>query len=242
MKAYTVSPPSNRTGTALVLSILLGIGLLYNLSCLFLCLSIICFCGVFIVKSAFVTIYHRKEVWIFFSLTGASLLWTEEGRHLAPLLITKMITMWLWVVIWVSWVGFDGILSSLKRMGIPTILIDIIAFTARFFPILQERTKMLIAAQTSRGASKGILPLQMRNIAGAIGSLLLSSFEQAENVERAMRSRGFCGEYLLRKEENSVVSCGSLILLSIFFCIVWAGVVCHVLCSSCTEYHILLSR
>ena len=166
-------------------------------------------------------------------LSGLSLLWTEEGRSLAPVLITKMLAMWLWGVIWISWVGFERILLTLEKLRVPSVLIHIIAFTARFLPILSERLKMMLAAQSSRGAKRGIRPLHLRNLAGGIGCLLLSSFEQAENVERAMQSRGFSGTFPSLVEDTVVAPCGSLIILFIFTCIVWLGVVCNVLCCTC---------
>jgi len=92
---------------------------------------------------------------------------------------------------------------------------------------------MMLAAQASRGARKGVFSLQLRNLAGGVGCLLLSSFEQAENVERAMQSRGFSGTFPSLVEDTVVAPCGSLIILFIFTCIVWLGVVCNVLCCTC---------
>lgn len=166
----------------------------------------------------------------FFILTGISLLWTEEGRYLAPVLVIKMLSMWLWVVIWIKWVGFERILSTLERLGTPSTLAHIIAFTARFLPILSQRLKMMLAAQASRGARKGIHPFQLRNLAGGIGCLLLSSFEQSENIERAMKSRGFSGVFPLLVDDDAAMPCGSLIIIFVFAGIVWYGVICDVLC------------
>ena len=178
----SMSPPSTRIGTILILLVLTGLGLLDNLFCLLLCLLIISLFASLVVRKVFATIWRCKGVLIFFIFTGATLLWTEEGRSLAPVLITKMLAMWLWGVIWITWVGFERILLTLEKLRVPSVLIHIIAFTARFLPILSERLKMMLAAQASRGARKGVFSLQLRNLAGGVGCLLLSSFEQAENV------------------------------------------------------------
>jgi cobalt/nickel transport system permease protein len=154
----------------------------------------------------------------------------------------KMLAMWLWGVIWITWVGFERILLTLEKLRIPSVLIHIIAFTARFLPILSERLKMMLAAQSSRGAKRGIHPLQLRNLAGGIGCLLVSSFEQAENVERAMQSRGFSGIFPSLVEDTVAVPCGSLIFLFIFMCVVWFGVVCDVLCYPCSEFIFQVSK
>lgn len=228
-----ISPPSTRIGTVFILLILIGLGLLNNLFYLLICLLIICLLGGFFARNAFATARHSTGVWIFFVLTGISLLWTEEGRSLAPVLITKMLSMWLWVVIWIKWVGFERILSTLERLGIPSNLIHIIAFTERFLPILSQRLRMMLAAQASRGARKGIHPFQLRNLAGGIGCLLMSSFEQSENVERAMKSRGFSGIFPLLAEDDVEIPYGSLIIIVIFVCIVWFGVIYDALCYSC---------
>jgi len=229
----SMSPPSTRIGTILILFVLIGLGLLDNLFYLLLCLLIISLLGVCAVRKALVIVYHSRGVWIFFIITGVSLLWTKEGRLLVPILLTKMLSMWLWVVIWINWVGFERILLTLEKLRVPSVLIHIIAFTARFLPILSERLKMMLAAQASRGARKGIHPLQLRNLAGGIGCLLLSSFEQAENVERAMWSRGFSGVFPLLVEDDVGVPYGSLVLILFIVCIIWIEVICDVLCYSC---------
>lgn len=223
---------STKTGTLLILSILAGIGLLNNFASLVVCLLAVLLFGVFAAGNIFIILYRAKGVWIFFLLTGVSLLFTKEGRVLAPILITKMFSMWLWGVIWIKWVGFEQILSSFGKIGIPAILIHIIAFTARFLPIMAERIKMTFAAQASRGAKKGLRSLQLRNLAGGIGSVLLSSFEQSENVERAMQSRGFCGMYSLRMEKDEKISYVTLFLIFFMVFAIWAGVICNVLCSA----------
>ncbi|MCF6159058.1 MAG: hypothetical protein E3K32_10930 [wastewater metagenome] len=218
------SSPSTRTGTVLILLILTGLGLLDNLFFLLTCLLTIGIFAALVVRKTYVTVWRCKEILIFFILTGVSLLLTKDGRFLAPPLITKMLSMWLWVVLWINWVGFERILSTFERLGIPSILIHIIAFTARFLPILSERSRMMFAAQASRGSKSGIHPLQLRNLAWGIGCLLLTSFEQAENVERAMKSRGFSGTFPILVEDTVVVPYGSLIFLFIFTGIVWFGV------------------
>lgn len=233
----SISPPSNRLGTVLILLILIGIGLVDNLSHLLLYLFIINLLAVSGVRRTFVTVWRCKEILLFFVLTGATLLWTEEGRSLAPVLLTKMLVMWLWVVLWITWVGFERILLTFEKLRMPLALIHIIAFTARFLPILSERLKMMLAAQASRGSKRGVHPLHLYNLAGGIGCLLVSSFEQAENVERAMQSRGFSGRYPLLVEDNNAIATpyGSLIFLFFFTCLVWCGVLCDVLCYPCPE-------
>lgn len=233
----SISPPSTRLGTVLVLLVLIGLGLLNHGTSLLLCFLIITGFAGLAVRSAFVRAWRCKGVLIFFSLTGATLLWTEEGRSLAPVLITKMLVMWLWVVVWITWVGFEHILFTVEKLKMPPAFIHVIAFTARFLPILSERVQMMLAAQASRGAKKGMHPLHLSNLAGGIGSLLVSSFEQAENVERAMQSRGFSGGYPLLVEEDDIVTSpyGSLIFLFFFTSIVWCGVLCNVLCYPCPE-------
>lgn len=240
----SISPPSNRVGTVLILLILIGIGLVDNLTHLLLYLFVINLLAVSGVRRTFVTVWRCKGVFIFFILTGATLLWTKEGRFLAPVLITKMMVMWLWVVLWVTWVGFERILLTLEKLSVPTVLIHIVAFTARFLPILSERLKMMLAAQASRGAKSGVHPFHLHNLAGGIGCLLISSFEQAENVERAMQSRGFSGIYPLLVEDDEVVAVPycSLMFLFFFVSIVWLGVFSDVLCYSCPEYFLQVSK
>ncbi|MBW7897406.1 Energy-coupling factor transporter transmembrane protein EcfT [Candidatus Brocadiaceae bacterium B188] len=239
-----IAPPSTRLGTILILSVFIGLGLLDNLLYLFICLVIINLFALLVVRSMFITAWRCKGILVFFVLTGATLLWTKEGRSLAPALITKMLVMWLWSVFWITWVGFGRILLTFEKLKIPQVLVHIIAFTSRFLPILSERLKMMLAAQASRGAKKGVHPLHLYNLAGGIGCLLVSSFEQAENVERAMQSRGFAGRYPLLVEDNDVIAVpyGSLTFLFLFTSIVWFGVIYNVLCNSCPPGILSLSK
>ena len=238
------TPPSTRIGTILILLVLAGIGLLHNPLSLLLCLLIISLFALLAVRKTFVTVWRCKGIAVFFILTAATLLWTKEGRALAPVLITKMLAMWLWVVMWISWVGFGRILATFERLMAPPVFIHTVAFTVRFLPIMSERLKTMFAAQASRGAKKGLHPLQLHNLAGGIGSLLVASFEQAENVERAMQSRGFCGRFHLLVEETDAVRapCGSLIFLFFFAGIVWFGVFSDVLCYPCPECIFQISK
>ncbi|MFN3532697.1 MAG: energy-coupling factor transporter transmembrane component T family protein [Candidatus Brocadia sp.] len=240
----SISPPSTRLGTVLILLVLTGLGLLDNLFCLLLYLLIINVFAVLVARRTFVTVWRCKGVLIFFVLTGATLLWTDGGRSLAPGLITRMLSMWLWVVIWITWVGFERILFTFEKLRAPSVFIHIIAFTARFLPILSERVKTMLAAQASRGAKRGIHPLRLRNLAGGVGCLLLASFEQAENVERAMQSRGFNGTFPFLADDKDiiVVPYGSLIFLFLLTCIVWFGVVCDVLRYPCPEFIFQVSK
>ncbi|OQZ00655.1 MAG: hypothetical protein B6D35_05765 [Candidatus Brocadia sp. UTAMX2] len=232
-----LSPPATRLGTVLIVSILVGLGLFDRPICLLVFLLIISLFALIVVRRAFVTAWHCKGVLIFFLITGATLLWTKEGRSLAPVLLTKMLTMWLWVVIWINWVGFERILLTFEKLRTPPVFIHIVAFTARFLPILTERLKMMLAAQASRGAKRGVHPLHLYNLAGGIGCLLVSSFEQAENVERAMQSRGFSGRYplLVEDDDAGALPCGSMIVLFLFTSMIWYGVLCNVLCCPCPE-------
>ncbi|QII10641.1 putative membrane protein [Candidatus Kuenenia stuttgartiensis] len=233
LQKLKLPPASTRTGTILVLLVLVGIGLLNNFGPLVVCLFMVLLFGVFTVGNIFIVVCHAKGVWVFSLLTGVSLLLTKEGRALAPILMVKMFSMWLWSVIWIKWVGFERILSTLEKMGIPAILLNVIAFTTRFLPIMGERIKMTFAAQSSRGAKKGLRSLQLRNLAGGIGSVLLSSFEQSENVERAMQSRGFCGTYTISTDKDEAPSYVVLSLMFLMAFLIWTGVICDVLCGKC---------
>lgn len=198
-----------------------------------ICLLIIGLFSSLVFPRVLATIRNCKGVMVFFILTGASLPWTKEGRVLAPVLLIKMVSMWLWVVVWINWVGFEQILSTLERLRIPPILFYIASFTARFLPILSQRLRLMLAAQTSRGARKGLSLMSLRNLAGGLGCLLISSFEQSEDVGRAMISRGFCGKFLLHSEEDVGIPYGSLACVFIFACFVWGGIICNALYYPC---------
>ncbi|GEM_PF-41788 len=82
--------------------------------------------------------------------------------------------------------------TTLRSMGIPSILADMLMLTVRYIFELADALTRMQRAMKLRGFQ--LTKLDKRGatqLAGLVGSLLIRSYEQAERVYKAMRLRGY---------------------------------------------------
>ena len=92
--------------------------------------------------------------------------------------------------------GLEGLLSPLKRLGLPAHDIAMmITIALRFIPTLFEETSRIIKAQKSRGADfeSGGLMRRARTYVTVLIPLFVIVFKRAENLAVAMEARGYAG-------------------------------------------------
>ena len=92
--------------------------------------------------------------------------------------------------------GLEGLLSPLKRLGLPAHDIAMmITIALRFIPTLFEETSRIIKAQKSRGADfeSGGLMRRARTYVPVLIPLFVIVFKRAENLAVAMEARGYAG-------------------------------------------------
>ena len=92
--------------------------------------------------------------------------------------------------------GLEGLLSPLKRLGLPAHDIAMmITIALRFIPTLFEETSRIIKAQKSRGADfeSGGLMRRARAYVPVLIPLFVIIFKRAENLAVAMEARGYAG-------------------------------------------------
>jgi energy-coupling factor transporter transmembrane protein EcfT len=119
------------------------------------------------------------------------------------------------------------ILDSMRWYGIPAALIDISSLMMRYIKAFSSESRKMKQAQESRcGFSRGSgFREKMSNIASISGVLIARAFTRAEQVYRAMISRGwkhdqgsFAGHRSLDNSEillGFTLSAGIIILLGI---------------------------
>lgn len=84
--------------------------------------------------------------------------------------------------------GFAPLCRGLKQLGVPRILITLLAFLYRYaFILMDEFQNMLMAYQARRGGS-GSVPLSTWG--AMVGQLLLRTFGRAERIYHAVLFRG----------------------------------------------------
>lgn len=82
--------------------------------------------------------------------------------------------------------------TTLRSMGIPSIMADMLMLTVRYIFELADALTRMQRAMTLRGFQlKKLDRRSAAQLAGLMGSLLIRSYEQAERVYKAMRLRGY---------------------------------------------------
>lgn len=88
---------------------------------------------------------------------------------------------------------FSALLAGLRRLGMPSILVDMLSLTYRYLFVLFEEAMRLRRAATARGYRPTWLR-QALLIGRLIGQLFIRSYERAERVYGAMVLRGYQGQ------------------------------------------------
>ena len=96
----------------------------------------------------------------------------------------------LWLM---SVVPFDRLLATLRRIGVPAILLAILAFMYRFLFVIWNELDTMRSARRARTFDRAGLVFRWRNAAQMIGMLLIRSLGRSERVYGAMCARGWDG-------------------------------------------------
>jgi cobalt/nickel transport system permease protein len=88
--------------------------------------------------------------------------------------------------------SFHAILTALRKLGLPRVLVGTLGFMERYRYVLSEElTRMATARRARTFNRRGALSLSLAG--GLIGLLFLRAFERAERVHGAMVARGWKG-------------------------------------------------
>ncbi|BAZ41063.1 cobalt transport protein [Calothrix sp. NIES-4101] len=122
-------------------------------------------------------------------------------------------------------VPFSEILQTLRRIGCPLLITEILLLMYRFTFVLLNTANEIWIAQTVRGGYSNF-STSMKSLALLIGQLLKRTFDSYHQVLLSLRSRGFTGElqvwhsYSYRQSYRylieATIGCISLIILDFF--------------------------
>lgn len=116
----------------------------------------------------------------------------EGGWMLMSGMLVKALLSFATVLLLVNTTPFDRLLTALRGLGAPGLLVETLSFMYRYvFVLLDELARMSRARAARSFRRRGLA--RLKDLAGLIGMLLLRSFERAERVHRAMLARGFDG-------------------------------------------------
>jgi cobalt/nickel transport system permease protein len=96
---------------------------------------------------------------------------------------------------------FDAILTGLRRLGMPRLLVSTMLLMDRYRHVLLEELSRMVTARRSRSFRRGqTLPWTI--LGGLIALLFLRTFERAERVHGSMVSRGWDGTIRTLDDED----------------------------------------
>jgi cobalt/nickel transport system ATP-binding protein len=116
----------------------------------------------------------------------------SEGVAYMILVVSRFVAILTVSLIIFGTSTFLTTITTLRSMGIPSILADMLMLTVRYIFELADSLTRMQRAMRLRGFQ--ITKLDRRGatqLAGLMGSLLIRSYEQAERVYKAMRLRGY---------------------------------------------------
>jgi cobalt/nickel transport system permease protein len=113
---------------------------------------------------------------------------------LAVAAVAKALISVVALMVLTSALSDPGLIQALQSLGMPGILVTLMAFLLRYLGVLGEEAARMMRARDARGTPAG-LPLPTRAaVAGhLVGSLFLRSYARAGRIARAMQARGFVG-------------------------------------------------
>lgn len=120
--------------------------------------------------------------------------------------VTIMLKSWLSVLMALllsATTTFPDIMRGMRGIGIPNVLVGVIAFMYRYMFVLADEVLRLRRAREARMATGpagqkvgGTIVWRAKVVGGMVGSLFVRSLERSDRVYNAMVSRGYAGEML----------------------------------------------
>lgn len=177
--------------------VLLGIALLARISPVALLKRLIWFlpfAGVMVLLVPFIT--PGQPLWtgniLAFKLTA-----TVEGGQKALFLALRVLNAVLALTILTETTTQSQLLQGLRQLGLPDLLVSLIAFTLRYFSLLGSELERMQTARQARGfqRGKGLYHWRtMKTLGQMVGMLFLRATERGDRIYIAMLARGYQGE------------------------------------------------
>ncbi|MEW5920971.1 MAG: cobalt ECF transporter T component CbiQ [Bacillota bacterium] len=136
------------------------------------------------------TLFTLHLVFLRLSATGPGL---EKALFLGLRVLNAMLAISLLVLTTPATQLFHGF----RRLRVPGIMVNMAAFTLRYFQVLGEEVKQMQFAMRARDFRQGRSLLHrhtMKTLGLLVGNLFIRSYERGERIYIAMLSRGYQGE------------------------------------------------
>jgi cobalt/nickel transport system permease protein len=219
----------------------------------FLALLVLWFVAVMLSDVPHLLLLKRGLVALPFALAAVTVLFTLPGAALATVTVplvnwqltitdagavrfaTILLKSWLSVLmamLLVATTTFPDLMRAMRGIGVPKVLVGIIAFMYRYIFVLADEVQRLMRAREARSASGpaghksgGTVFWRAKIVGGMVGSLFVRSLARSERVYFAMASRGYTGELLWLDKPHlrtSDLVAGSVFGAVLILIVVWA--------------------
>jgi cobalt/nickel transport system permease protein len=126
------------------------------------------------------------------AISGAGLL------RFGSILVRSLLSV-LAAVVLIGSTPFPDLLHALRHLGVPRVLVAIMALMYRYLFLLKEEAERLMRARAARSGGPGrggTLGWRARVAGNMVGQLFVRGIDRSERVYDAMQARGFQGEFL----------------------------------------------
>ncbi len=118
----------------------------------------------------------------------------QRGWEITAMIVARgtlafLASLWL-----VNVMPFEQLLLTLRGIGVPALVVAILAFMYRYVFVVWDELDKLRTAHRARSFGNPSLWFRWKTLAQLIGMLLIRSLERAERIHGAMRARGWDGE------------------------------------------------
>ena len=140
----------------------------------------------------FIPFYKEGDVAGAYSFGTINLTVTYDGLTILWNVLAKSYLSILCLIIFTACTKFSVLLKALEKLKVPALLIMIFSFMYRYSFLIVDELMRMKQAKDSRSIAGSKL-FHVKTLANMLGTLFINSYERAESVYMAMRSRGFSG-------------------------------------------------
>ena len=126
-----------------------------------------------------------------------------ESVEFAAMIVLKALTAVMLIFPMIGTSRMDITIKALEGLHLPNKLVQMFAFTYRYIFVLDDEFMRTDRALTSRGFKKRGDLYTLTTISKAIAMLFVKSYERADRVFYAMRSKGYAGTVATLHEFNA---------------------------------------
>jgi cobalt/nickel transport system permease protein len=120
---------------------------------------------------------------------------SQAGLAQAGLISIRAVAAVLLVLTMLGTARFHVTLKALRRLRVPSVAVQILAFSYRYIFVLFDELGRMLSAARARGHGRARGLRLLRNVGSMLGMLIVRSLNRTARVQQAMAARGYRGEF-----------------------------------------------